>query len=293
MIIMKKLQRTLALTAATALIAAGCATTTQDKPSPDAIDVAVSYYSLEYLASEIGGEHIHLTNVVPAGADSHDVELTIQDASLIGTADVSFILGGFQPAVDAAAAESDSDIDLASAVDIQSRDGVRDPHFWLDPKRMMLAADAIADAFAEADPDNAEDYAENASNVKLSLAKLDEDYSTALASCTHDSFVTGHSAFAYLADLYGLTEIAIAGVDPETEPSPAALAATRNQIENLGLPVVFGEPGEMKIAEVLAGELGIAARELDPIETVADGEDYFSVMYANLEALKEGLACQS
>jgi zinc transport system substrate-binding protein len=52
-----------------------------------------------------------------------------------------------------------------------------------------------------------------------------------------------------------------------------------------------------KLAETVAREAGVKTAVLDPIEgltsdEVAAGDDYLSVMRANLAALREALACR-
>lgn len=282
------------LPAATAalLLVSACSTGPDGDTGDDLLPtVVVSSYPLEFIAAAVGGEAAAVTNLVPAGAEPHDFELSPADVATMERADLVINVGGFQPAVDSATAEIEGTIDLAAHLDLQSRDGHLDPHFWLDPGRMVLAAEQIAAALTDAAPDAREQFAANLTAVTGELTELDSAFRQGLGGCTYDTFVTGHAAFGYLADSYGLTEIAIAGIDPETEPSPAALAQTREEVGALGLPAIFAEPGDTKVAEVLAEELGIESEILHPVEAVAPGEDYISLMYSNLAALKIGLQC--
>jgi ABC-type Zn uptake system ZnuABC Zn-binding protein ZnuA len=66
--------------------------------------------------------------------------------------------------------------------------------------------------------------------------------------------VTSHAAFGYLADAYGLRQVALAGVVPEAEPSARALEAlvdeaVERHVQRLVLvrgSVVFdGRPGDL------------------------------------------------
>lgn len=281
-----------ALVGAGGLLLAACGGGGAGEDAGGAPQIVVSSYPVQALADAIGGEDAEVSNVVPAGAEPHDVELGPRDVFAMGEADLVVTVSGFQPAVDAAAADSENVLDLAATVDLVERDGALDPHFWLDPARMVAATEAISEALSSADPGNEDGYRERAAAVRADLEDLDAAFLDRLGECTYDSFVTGHAAFGYLADAYGLTEIAVAGIDPETEPSPAALANVREEIADLGLPIVFAEPGETKIAKVLAEELDIDYGVLNPIEAVADGEDYLTLMYANLDALEGGLQCR-
>ena len=280
-----------ALLGAGALLLAGCGGSAGETASA-APQIVVSLYPVQFLAESIAGEDAEVSNVVPAGAEPHDIELGPRDVFAMGEADLVVTVSGFQPAVDAAAAESANVLDLAPTVELIEREGTLDPHFWLDPARMVAATEDIANALSSADPGNEEGYHERAAAVREDLEDLDAAFLDRLGQCTYDSFVTGHAAFGYLADAYGLTEIAVAGIDPETEPSPAALAAVREEIADLGLPIVFAEPGETKIAKVLAEELDIDDGVLNPIEAVSGGEDYLTLMHENLDALEGGLQCR-
>ena len=56
-------------------------------------------------------------------------------------------------------------------------------------------------------------------NTLKKLKTLDKEYTEALSQAKQKSFVTQHSAFAYLALDYGLTQVPISGVSAESDPS--------------------------------------------------------------------------
>lgn len=172
--------------------------------------------------------------------------------------------------------------------------GEFDPHFWLDPLLMADLGDGIADRLAEADPDNAEDYRANAEAFREELTTLDGEYADGLASCERDHVVVSHDAFGYLTR-YGLHFVAIAGLSPDAEPSPAELADLAELIEEEGVTTVFSETlVSPKLAETLAREVGVETAVLDPIEGLSDqteGEDYLSLMRTNLAALSDANDC--
>ena len=87
--------------------------------------------------------------------------------------------------------------------------------------------------------------------------------------------------------------MAIAGLDPDTEPSPARLAEIGKVVEAEGVTTVFSESlVNPKVAETLAAEHGIETAVLDPVENQSDeSADYQQVMRNNLEALRTALDC--
>ncbi|NJP68189.1 zinc ABC transporter substrate-binding protein [Streptomyces sp. ventii] len=171
--------------------------------------------------------------------------------------------------------------------------GDGDPHLWLDPLTFAVAADGVADTLAEADPGNAEEYRKNAADLADELRALDEEFEAGLANRETDTIITTHAAFGYLAERYGLREEAIAGLDPESEPSGARMRELHDVAERDEVTTVFFEVlASDAMATTLAEDLGLETDVLDPVEGITDasrGDDYFAVMRANLEALQKAL----
>jgi zinc transport system substrate-binding protein len=228
-----------------------------------------------------------VTNLTSAGAEPHDLELTPRQVEEIIDADVVLYVGeGFQPAVEEAAAESHGEaVDVLDGLDL--RDG--DPHVWLDPVLFGDVVERIGVALGdEISP----------RRLHTRLNDLDERYRTGLADCERRELVTAHDAFGYLADRYGLEEIPISGLSPETEPSPQDLEAVADLVRERGVTTVFTETLlSPEIGETVAREAGATTAVLDPLEGLTQdeldrGDDYFTVMEANLAALREGLGCR-
>ena len=157
---------------------------------------------------------------------------------------------------------------------------------------MKSAATAIEAALAKADPDHASDYEANLATLTASLDGLDSSYKTGLGKCQRTTFVTSHAAFGYLAEAYGLTQVSISGVDPDSEPSPADLANVKKVVQETGTTTIFTEElVSPATAEAVASETG-ATDVLSPIESAPESGDYASAMTTNLESLRTALSCQ-
>ena len=169
-----------------------------------------------------------------------------------------------------------------------------DPHFWLDPVRMASAATLVGDKLAEADPANAETYKANAQALNEELTALGNDLVAKTSSCQVKTFVTAHTAFGYLADRTGLTQVGISGLDPDSSPSPARLAEIGQIAKDQGVTTIFTEALiDPKVAQTLADDLGISTAVLDPIESQTDtSKDYVAVMKDNINALTKANNCQ-
>ena len=175
----------------------------------------------------------------------------------------------------------------------EGHDGDLDPHFWLDPDRMIKVAEALEASFAKIDPANANDYKAGLDKLKTALTNLDTQYSTGLSTCQRTTFVTSHAAFGYMADRYKLTQASISGIDPETEPSPAELANIKSVVQSTGTTTIFTEElVSPTTAQAIAAETGAETNVLSPLESKPDRGDYTDAMTTNLDRLKIALACQ-
>ena len=169
-----------------------------------------------------------------------------------------------------------------------------DPHFWLDPTRMAHAATLVGDKLAEADSAHADVYKANAKALAEELNTLSDTLVTKTSSCKVKTFVTAHTAFGYLADRTGLTQVGISGLDPESSPSPARLAEIAQIAKEQGVTTIFTEALiDPKVAQTLADDLGITTAVLDPIESQTDAsKDYAATLNSNIDALTKALDCQ-
>ena len=169
--------------------------------------------------------------------------------------------------------------------------GLRDPHIWLDPQHAMIQIGHIRDAFVTLDPAHADEYAARAQNLLGELVFLDQEIANAAAQFRKKDFIAFHSAFQYFAKRYGLNQAAVIEEFPGKDPSPGYLAGVARIVGELGIVVIFVEPQfSPKVAEVIARDLGLQVRVLDPIETGDPLRDsYISLMRKNLDVLTEAM----
>jgi len=173
-----------------------------------------------------------------------------------------------------------------------------DPHIWLDPILAKQQVNNIRDGLIEADPQNKEQYEQNAQAYNAKLDALDTDIKSSLSSCSKDTFVPFHNAFTYLADRYGLHIMPLGGIAPESEASAAEIAEFVDFVHDNDIKVIFAEElVDPRLAEVIADEAGAEVMLFSPLEALAQdevGQDitYIDKMEQNLEALKVALECQ-
>ncbi|HEX6195614.1 MAG TPA: zinc ABC transporter substrate-binding protein [Jiangellaceae bacterium] len=309
------------VTLATALAVASCGSDTDTAQPTEGPTIVAAFYPLAFAAEQVAGDEANVVNLTGTGADAHDLELTAQQVGQIADADLVVYLRGFAPAMDEAIEQNaDRTIDVTELIELlpanedeehsedehsdedahadedeHAHDLDGDPHVWLDPSNMAVIGDTVADELAEVHQEAADAYHDRANEFAGQLAALDEEYTTGLADCARTTFVTSHAAFGYLAEKYGLEMVGIAGIDPEIEPSPSRMAEVQEIVRDEGITTIFYERlVSPAVAESLASDVGVTTAVLDPIESLTDetaGEDYFTLMRANLDALKEANGC--
>src|SRR5262249_36561567 len=161
-----------------------------------------SFYPLAYAAQRVGGNRVTVTNLTPAGAEPHDLELTPPQIDEVLDAGLVLELGhDFQPAVEKSASQRDGPtLKLLDRVGINARnkkvkEGAPtslDPHVWLDPVLMGSIVTQVERALTKLDPRGAASYHARADAFRTELADLDARYRTGLAQCRRRLIVTSH-----------------------------------------------------------------------------------------------------
>jgi len=281
------------------------------------ITVAASFYPIEEILRQVGGTYINVVELTPAGEGAHDVQLTAKQLNVLSSASaVFYISDGFQPDVEKAVASLPNTvvpIDLLQSVTlldvVAQLDGTegetdgevlasgKDPHVWLDPANMIAMTTAVADSLSQLSPNFATQFSTAAKSYIAELQTLGTEIDTQLATCESRVLVTSHRAFAYLAKRANLRQVAIAGVNPEEEPSAKNLEIIANFAKNNVVSTIFFEtllPSDL--AQTLADKVGATADLLDPVEgisstDIAGGASYNSIQRDNLSRLVKGLRC--
>jgi zinc transport system substrate-binding protein len=283
----------------------------------ETLSVCASFYPMYDFSVKIGGDRVRVTNMVPAGTEPHDWEPAAADIAGLEEADV-FVYNGAgmehwaEDILEALrskgliVAEASAGISLleghhehedeeeAAEHEEEEEEGY-DPHVWLDPLNAKREMENIKNAFVSADPDNADYYEANYAKYAAELDALDEEFREALSGLPNKDIIVAHEAFGYLCAAYGLNQVGIEGLSPDSEPDPAKMAEIIDFAQEHAVKVIFFEElVSPKVAEAVAEAVGAETRVLNPIEGLSDadaaaGGDYFSVMRQNLESLKIAL----
>lgn len=301
-------------------------------PVKETLEIKTSFYPMYEFTRHVAGDLAHVENLVPAGMEPHDWEPTAQDMASISKADVLIYNGAgmegwVDQVVDSAtgtglkSVEASHGIEIMEGAEEESEHGEEthedgehahdegeheesghdhdhgglDPHVWLSPALAIQEVRNIEKGLSEAAPQYKEQFKTNADAYVSELEALDKEYAEALKESKRKDFITQHAAFGYLAREYGLTQVPIAGLSPEQEPSAAQMAGIVKFAKEHNVKTIFFETlVSSKVADTIAKEIGAKSAVLNPIEGLTDDEiaaglDYIGVMQQNLEALKAAL----
>ena len=142
-----------------ALVLAACSPgTASQAPAADALRVVATTTVFADIVSAIGGAHVTVDSIVPAGSGPEDYEPRPADARKISEAELivsngvgldDFLTG----IIDAAGSATAERLVLGDGIPTITIDGEENPHFWLDPSLVeQYYVPAIRDTLTRLDP---------------------------------------------------------------------------------------------------------------------------------------------
>lgn len=172
-----------------------------------------------------------------------------------------------------------------------------DPHIWTNPLNAKIMVEDIKAALSEVDKADKMTYENNAKEYLASLDQLDQDIREVVKQAKRDEVVFGgRFAFHYFFEEYGLDYVsAYDSCSSETEPSAKVIATIIDKVKEDQIPIIFYEEfANPKVAESIANATGAKTLLLHSCHNVStddykNGATYLSLMYQNLENLKEAL----
>ena len=283
-------------------------------------------------ARQIIGDHtdaIDLELLLDDGVDLHSYQPTVEDIAKVGSADLLVYVGGTSDAwvEDALKNATNSNMRSISLMDavgsavreeevVEGMQGEDEPdhaevsaheseveydeHVWLSLKNARAIVEGIAAELEAMDPENAQDYANNAQEYEQQLSDLDAEYQAAVDSSRNHTLLYGDRfPFRYLTEDYGLTYYAaFVGCSAETEASFDTITILASKVDELGLhSVLVIENSDQKIANTIIKSTKTKNQEIlvmDSLQSTAmsdvdAGTTYLSVMRQNLKTLTKAL----
>lgn len=258
------------------------------------LEVVASFSILADWVTQVGGDHVAVTSIVPADGDAHTFDPDPSTVASIADADVIFTIGpsfdGWMEDVIGSSGTDATVVTLMDALDVHAErhahdgeapatpeddhaddeavdeghdHGDDDPHIWGDAMLVSEAAGVIGTTLAEVDPDNADAYAANTAAYTASLEELDAWIHDKVATIPEGNrkIVTSHDTLRYYAAAYGFEIIgtALGSLSTESGDPPAGdIAKLVGQIEDAGVPAIFAENVmNPDLMQAIADEAGV------------------------------------
>ncbi|MCS7283924.1 MAG: metal ABC transporter substrate-binding protein [Anaerolineae bacterium] len=268
------------------------------------------------VVARVGGDAIHLTVLLPPGADPHTYEPTPADLTAVAQAHVLFVNGlgleaflermlhnvgngrpvvplsaGIQPRIEKEHAEEEQEGEHAH--------GPVDPHVWLNVQNVLVWVENVQVALSRLDPARAETYAANAAAYRRELEALDAWIQEQVARIPPErrKLVVSHPVLGYFADRYGFEQVAaIYPISPGAEPSAQEIARLEETIRALQVPAIFAETTvSQALARRIAQDTGarVVVLYTDSLGEPGSGaESYVAMMRYNVTLIVEALKVQ-
>ena len=236
----------------TALVSAGLlAVAASGATADEKMKVVTTFTVLADMAANVAGDAAEVVSITKPGAEIHGYEPTPQD--IVRAYDADLILWNglnlelwFEQFV--SNLEDVPSVTLSDGIDpisisSGSYEGKPNPHAWMGLDNALIYIDNITKAFADADPDNAAIYAENADRYKAELRATIEPLRAAVADIPEDQrwLVTCEGAFSYLARDMGLKELYLWPMNADQNGTPQQVRAVIDGVRDNDIPVVFCE----------------------------------------------------
>lgn len=281
------------------------------KDIDEKIKVSASTYPMYYIANEIGKDNIDLNILIPIGVDPHEYELSLKQTKELENTELLLYNGSglesFGEKIDNNMKEKNKvvinaskyvellDIEDSHEEEDHNEHGDKDPHIWLNPINVEKIAKELKEELKILDEKNSNIYEENYLELSRKLENLDQKYKDELESRKSDTILVSHLAFGYLANRYGLEQIAVTGISPHAEPSPKSISKLIDLTKEKNIKYIFFEVlSSPKSVEMVAKEADLEVLTLNPLggiskEQFNSGVDYIDIMEDNLDNLKKAL----
>ena len=301
------LRRVAAGAAAAALLtgAAGCATSGSGTDRP--VTVAATTTQLGDLARAVGGDRVHVRQLLQPNSDPHDYEPRPKDALTVSKADAVFVSGlgldaWSRDLVRAAGGGTVVDVGASVPVHVNGSGGDAgsvDPHWWHDPVNGAAAVDRIARELSRIDPAGAAGYARRAAAERRRIERLGARIRACVARVPvrDRRIVTDHDAFGYFTRRFGIT---VAGAvipsnSTQAQASAGDVASLERAIRRTGVRAVFPEQSvSPRLARQIAADTGAAVGGRLYGDTLgpagSPGATYTSMLAANAARLVRGMS---
>ncbi len=259
------------------LVVAGCGSDDPEAGSTDAsgLRIGTTVAPITSIVSNIGGDRVQITGIVPEGTNSHTFEPRPSVAELLSGLDVLYVNGlkleePTRQLAEETLAGDGAIVELGTksiapgeyAYDFSfPRSGGRpNPHLWTDPTYALKYATIVRDDLSRRDPGNAGYFAANYARFKTKVGEFDKAMRTAFDTIPRAKrkLLTYHDAYAYFARTYGWDVIGAIQVSDFEDPTAKDVARLIDQVRETKVPAIFGsEVFPSPVLEQIGREAGV------------------------------------
>ncbi len=266
---------------AAALLLSGCGEVrdpSAGKPRDQRVGVCVSIPPIAYFTERIGGEHVEVTVLVRPGQSPETYDPTPRQIAQLSESRLFFAIGlpferRLSTKIEGMGTGTEV-VNLNQGITLRTmasqpwetveQGAMADPHVWMSPRNAKHLAETICETLRKADPAHASLYEQNAAALTRDLEGLDSRIAALLTPFSGKRFYVYHPAFGYLADAYGIEQVAVEVQGKE--PTSKELAELINQAKTDGAQVLLvQEQFPTRAAEAVAQAVGCHTVRVDPL----------------------------
>jgi len=292
---------------------------TDDSVRNDKIKIVATLFPQYDFARTVAGDRAQVELLLPLGTDSHSFDPSMKDAAKLSDADIfiytgevmenwalpfaenapdSCIILDVSKNIEPICLDDEHDLDNESEAHNHSHSVNVDPHIWTSPENAAIIVNDILESLCFIDPENSDYYIQNATEYTEKLLQLDADFAECVENARLDTlYFGGKFAFRYFAQHYGIKCVTLYDSCSESsEPDPATVTSMVKAIKDDKVKVVlYPELSDDRSAESIAEGTGAHTALFHSCHNLSknefeSGKTYLSIMYENLEVLREALS---
>lgn len=306
---------------------AGCKNDTPDEENV----IYTTVYPMQYLLEQVGGSTVTVRRVPGSTMHSHDdtIAFSAKDQIDMINADLLFYIDGgvdtYIPNIEDTVFK-DGPVELINVSDYVTYAEVcyshdhtheeddhtedpqmdetcdanslsEDPHFWLDPSRMLIALEMVKEKLILTYPDNSELYTNNYTVLKASLEKLHQDYEEMAIEVTKP-IITTTLLFNYFHEAYDIEILSLTTSVHTSEVDPGSIIEIVEEAILHDIHYIIFEKntnfpaGDEVLSQLLEQDETAQKAEMHGLgnltqDEIDAGANYISIMYENLTVLEE------
>jgi len=277
------------------------------------IAVVTSIFPVADMVRSVGGEHVDVTFILPAGASPHTFEPKPSLVKKITRARIFFMIGAglefWAEKFVKLAGPGLKTVVLSEKVSLihttsdyyeaehhygkphisERESSFANPHIWLDPGIVKLMVNEIVTVLSKVDRQHEKFYRQQGRKYLSELDNLDMMIKAEVDVFKIKEFVSFHASWDYFARRYGLEPVGVIEAAPGRNPTPIQIKNIVDQIKRHNIQAVFAEPQlNSRAAEVIANEAKVKVLLLDPLggPGMKRRSNYIDLMKYNLNVLR-------